>query len=186
MKTLVENCFVLDIKLVKKNLHLVREHRGGVAGYFNIVQGEKQSVADYCFDYTNEFDYLIIQYGEKDQRIKLATSELRFGERSWFVCKCGNRVSKLYLPPGKTEFKCRHCYRLSYEVQNLNKNSKSGQFLYKNRLILKLMNSRENMRSIFYDGKLTQRYSRFLKQCDTIGLNYSEDARKLLLAMSHD
>jgi hypothetical protein len=36
------------------------------------------------------------------------------GKRWWFVCPCGRRVGKLYLPRGERRFGCRHCYDLTY------------------------------------------------------------------------
>ena len=34
--------------------------------------------------------------------------------QQWFLCACGRRVAKLYLPPNEREFRCRSCYRLTY------------------------------------------------------------------------
>jgi len=34
--------------------------------------------------------------------------------QQWFLCCCGHRVAKLYLPPGQREFRCRHCYKLTH------------------------------------------------------------------------
>jgi hypothetical protein len=57
-----------------------------------------------------------------DYRIGLVTTRPRFGGlRWWFICplvvngrSCGRRVVKLYLPPGRRYFGCRHCYDLTY------------------------------------------------------------------------
>lgn len=41
------------------------------------------------------------------------------GERFWFGCPwCDRRVATLYLPPGEAEFRCRHCYNLTYWSRN--------------------------------------------------------------------
>jgi len=37
------------------------------------------------------------------------------GKRFWFLCACGKRVGKLYIPPGEESFRCRHCCNLTYE-----------------------------------------------------------------------
>lgn len=37
------------------------------------------------------------------------------GKRFWFVCGCGRRVGRLYLPPGQGVFRCRHCHSLTYK-----------------------------------------------------------------------
>jgi hypothetical protein len=38
------------------------------------------------------------------------------GKRFWFLCACGKRVGRLYIPPGHDNFRCRHCYNLTYET----------------------------------------------------------------------
>jgi hypothetical protein len=44
------------------------------------------------------------------------TPALNHGERLWFSCPaCNKRVRKLYLPPGQTVFRCRHCHNLTYQ-----------------------------------------------------------------------
>jgi len=37
------------------------------------------------------------------------------GERFWFICECGRRSGRLYLPTGQTVFRCRLCYDLTYQ-----------------------------------------------------------------------
>lgn len=45
------------------------------------------------------------------------------GERPWFLCPCcGRRVAKLY---GGTVFACRHCMRLNYRCQQVNKSDRA-------------------------------------------------------------
>ena len=36
------------------------------------------------------------------------------GRRFWFVCGCGTRAGRLFLPPGQRAFRCRHCHSLTY------------------------------------------------------------------------
>jgi hypothetical protein len=36
------------------------------------------------------------------------------GRRFWFVCGCGMRAGRLFLPPGQRAFRCRHCHSLTY------------------------------------------------------------------------
>jgi hypothetical protein len=36
------------------------------------------------------------------------------GKRFWFVCACGTRAGRLYLPPGQRVFGCRDCCNLTY------------------------------------------------------------------------
>lgn len=50
------------------------------------------------------------------QTIRLATTRPHFGgERFWFVCGCGKRAGRLYLPSGETVFRCRLCYDLTFQ-----------------------------------------------------------------------
>lgn len=185
MKTLVESCFHLSTKLLSKDLRGAREHKNGLGGFINIRFGDKESVADYCFEYTPEFDYLIVQYGETEQKIKLAESELHFGPRSWFLCGCDRCVGKLYLPPGAKEFKCRLCYGLVYELATFSHYSKHGQVLYRTNRMIKLINNEEKIRTKFYGGNPTQRFNRLLTLSDKAGLTSNrENAEKLLLAIN--
>jgi hypothetical protein len=175
----------MDTKQLKKALKRARRHERGISGYIDIPSVSTDSKASYSFDYTPEFDYLVIQNGEFEQRIKLTESELHFGTRSFFVCCCRRRVAKLYLPPNETQFKCARCYHLIYELQKINKKTKPGNFQYNTNRTLKAMNKRENIRSIFYDGKLTKRTMTWLKLCEVVGLdNYVKEAKKLMSAMN--
>lgn len=184
MRTLVENSFILSTHSITADLRHAREQKTGINGFINISHGNIESVADYSIEIGSEHDYLVIQYGEEEQRIKLTESELYFGPRSWFICHCGRRVSNLYLPTHAIEFKCRRCYKLVYELTTFSRNSKLGQLKYKTNRIIKLSNTREQIRSIFYDNHYTTRFSRFLALSERAGFkNVGEDARELLLAL---
>jgi hypothetical protein len=51
-----------------------------------------------------------------EQRIQIVASRPNFGgSRYWFLCQCGRRVGRLYLPPRRNKFACRRCYDLTYE-----------------------------------------------------------------------
>lgn len=52
----------------------------------------------------------------EDQLIPVTTVRPYLGgKRFWFVCGCGQRVGRLYLPMGQQVFRCRHCYNLTYQ-----------------------------------------------------------------------
>jgi len=54
------------------------------------------------FDYSAQLDYTACHFG---------------GYRPWFRCPaCGDRVAKLYLPPGRYRLACRECYELGYHT----------------------------------------------------------------------
>ena len=188
MKILVESCFHLDTKLLKKTLRRAREHKTAIIdGFINISHGKVQSVADYYIDSSAEHDYLVINYGQEEQRIKLAESELYFGTRSWFVCfNCERRVAKLYLPPQAKIFKCRHCYSLTYELNTFNRKSPQGSVFYRINRVIKMINNRERMRSYLYNGKPTLRFNRWLKLSVLAGFQSNiDDAKALLSAINN-
>ena len=64
---------------------------------------------------------------EYDYYVQLDYTECNFGGfRPWFNCPdCGERVAKLYLPPGCYRFACRECYELGY-----NTSRSSGDEIY--------------------------------------------------------
>lgn len=70
------------------------------------------TVTDHRADEQREYDY----------PVRLEYTECNFGgERPWFRCpgvvdgeECNRRVGKLYCPPGRDLFLCRHCYDLGY------------------------------------------------------------------------
>lgn len=55
-----------------------------------------------------------------DYEVSLTTTPCYLGGvRYWFLCPlCYSRVGALYLPPGNTRFRCRHCNELSYYSRN--------------------------------------------------------------------
>jgi len=172
MKISLDSCFILDTKMLKKNLRLAREHKSGLGGFIDISfeYKEKKTQADYHFIYDPEYDYLVIHYDGKEQKIKLAESQMRLGSRSWFVCGCGKWVGKLYLPELFKSFKCRHCCGFYYPSTRINKRSKHGKFLYKNSKMLKLIEMREKISRIFYKSQYTKAFLHWLKLCDEVGL----------------
>lgn len=93
-----------------------------------LVRGER-AVAEYLLTPTPYGPSALLSHAATSrshprlQWIRLTTSHPHFGgERWWFICPCGQRVGKLYLPPGGRSFKCRHCYNLTYRsAQQANK-----------------------------------------------------------------
>ena len=48
-----------------------------------------------------------------EQSISLTTTRPHLGgNRYWFLCGCGRRAGRLYLPAGQRLFRCRRCYNL--------------------------------------------------------------------------
>ena len=136
---LIENTFALNTKLLKEDLKKARE-RKPVENYLNISHNRQHSVIDYYIEYEEEGTYLVVAFNEDTQRILLAEEELTFGTRTYLTCACGQRTNALYLNKGV--FACRKCHKLKYQSTTINRNSKHGQFLYKQSQILKLMSLR--------------------------------------------
>ena len=68
-------------------------------------------------------DGVVVECGGLEYKIGIERMACRFGGvRHWFLCPavndgvyCGNRVTKLFLPPGGSVFGCRECYDLTYQ-----------------------------------------------------------------------
>lgn len=83
-----------------------------------------ESAGSIGFDLTE--DTIIIRYTTKDREgkpldvvkpVSLARTDCHFGgERTWFLCDCGRRVTALYIH--RQHVACRHCLNLTYPSQN--------------------------------------------------------------------
>lgn len=182
---LIEGCPSLTIGSVKRDLGRCRMKEADITGAINIVHGAVILTVDYWFEYIDNNAFFVISVdGHAPQRILLSEQELYFGTRNYFVCDCGKRVHKLYLPPGKAEFRCRSCYKLIYELSTINRNSTHGRLLYIANRTIKLANRRADMSRIIYKSRYTKKYKRFLRLCEKAGLNnVVKDARDLMAAI---
>lgn len=164
-KYLVEECFTLTPRDVGRR-RFGRVRKIGV----NIL--EERDDVSYWFDDIHAPSYLFLSVaGSEPQKLVWEPVELTFGESAYFYCSCGYRATKLYLPPNSTEFKCRKCHKLRYEVTVVNKESIAGKSIYRINRLHKLANNRASMSRIFYNGNFTKRFERFLNQCDRAGFN---------------
>lgn len=121
-------------------------------------------------DPTDVFNLSISISGQEPQTIKLEKVFITFGERSYFLCHCGKRVNKLYLPSSGNHFACRKCHKLQYFLTTFNKNSIAGQKFYRMNRMQKLALTREGMSRVLYNGEYTKRFNRFLQLCKKAGL----------------
>ena len=115
-KTSVEQCRVLSIKQLRL---------GGLFGSgcvtvdWRDVAGLVVASAVARFD----GDGVIVGCGGLEYKVGIERTACRFGGvRYWFLCPavkdgvyCGNRVTKLFLPPAGKVFGCRRCYDLTYQ-----------------------------------------------------------------------
>jgi|GEM_PF-1234771 len=97
-------------------------------GYFQFAQMWADRDAQDSFEWEIGEQNALIRFtrdGNKHtQEIALTFTPCRFGgRRVWFICYCGRRVGKVYLPCSMyngrgqrvVRFRCRFCYGLTYE-----------------------------------------------------------------------
>jgi len=165
----------------KISTSFLRKHRyfnGWRTGSINWTSGwsgEKSSVGIEVSVLDGE-NYLRIHYtqtenhtGEKkdfDYKIPLTSTVCNYGgKRYWFTCSmsrngkyCGRRVGTLY--KGGDYFACRHCYDLTYESRKLSGIAKPfGRIIS----IPEVEKAREEVKRMYYRGKPTKKYLRYLK-----------------------
>ena len=181
---LVENCLAVSATHFKRAFVRIRK-REIINDLINIPYQSKEITINYWSEYKGNETYLVVAIKNlESQEILLSESELIFGTRVYFVCKCGYKSYKLYLPPNKTEFKCRNCHNLKYEITTINRNSMQGKLFYRMNRMIKLTNTRAGMNRIFYKGIYTKRFKRHLNLFGKAGFNEpAEDAKKLLEAI---
>ena len=167
---MVEDCYAITTKDAIRRLRRV-----------NRTDAKRPDI-DCWLDDPSDPDILCISVaGQEPQTFTLEWIESTFGERAYFNCGCGYRAAKLYLLPNGTQFSCRRCQKLKYRLSSLNPKSAAGQAIHRFERMNKLAYTRANMSRIFYKGKFTRRFNRFLKLCGDAGFNnVVDDARSLL------
>lgn len=136
------------------------------------TQKKEMNDIDYWLEDVSDPSAVLVSVGGREpQRITLEWEGITFGERAYFRCVCNQRVTKLFLPRKSTEFKCRKCHRLQYQLSSFNRYSTAGRYLYRANRLQKLANSRAGMDRIFYDGQYTKKFERFIGLCDKAGLD---------------
>jgi hypothetical protein len=129
-KTVVEDCQELDASRLMREGILASDVRlSGSWRWYNAATNETtSSIAFEVCTLGESAPWLRLFYTFKaeqksaDYRVSLTTTRPRFGGlRWWFICPlivngrpCGQRVGKLYLPPGGRYFGCRRCHSLTY------------------------------------------------------------------------
>jgi len=85
------------------------------------------------------------------------------GVRFWFLCDCGRRVGRLYLPSGQAAFRCRNCYNLTY--RSAQEHDKRKDALLRDRSALFAAFESEDRRRVFLGlGAITQAIRRSAKR----------------------
>ncbi len=183
MKTLIEDCFALSTKLLRKDLKKARNKELVEGEYLNFLLNGRSSVLDYSIEYNSDGNtYLVVNVDIEPQKILLSDRDLTFGTRIYLVCGCGARVNALYLKG--TFFACRKCQNLRYQSTTINNKSEHGMFLYRQSQRLKLIDMRADIGRIFYRSQYTKRFERWKKLCDQAGfVREVTDAENLMDAI---
>jgi hypothetical protein len=121
----VENGLTLDLnRLIRQRDILPGRHISGSLTWSDAQSGEKIASIDFEASLISKgHAWARLRYiddGElKDYRVQIEATSCHYGgTRWWWVCPIsGQRVAKLYLPPGATVFAARQNYRLAYQSQ---------------------------------------------------------------------
>lgn len=177
MRTLVENCFALSTKLLRKDLQKARENKPVEETFLNFTHNGNSAVLFYFIEYDFEGNaHLVINYTGEPQKILLSNHQLTYGMRTYLTCGCGKRTNTLYFK--NTFFACFDCHKLRYKSTTINSRSDHGRMLYLQNKRLELIEMRENIPRPLYKSKWTKRFKRFLKLCSQAGLfNQVRDAQ---------
>ncbi len=163
-KIYIEGCFCLTDRRVEQSLCRVRK----IGDNTDI---ERKDIR-YSYDKNEEVvTYLLVSIeGHEPQKVRISPFETTYGERNYYMCdKCETKHTKLYLKPGGYTFLCKDCHGISYET--FNPNSAQGRFLKHVKKVLKLVQKQTEMTSrIWYKEIYTERYERFLADCEKVGL----------------
>jgi len=172
---IIEDAFSITPKEVSINL------KKGESG--NFVTKKRADINFWLDDPADMFNLSISISGQEPQTIKLEKVFITFGERSYFLCHCGKRVNKLYLPSFCNHFACRKCHKLQYFLTTFNKNSIAGQQFYKMNRMQKLAETRASMGRIIYRGNYSKKFNRFLQLCNKAGLDEVVDKAQGLMEL---
>ncbi len=124
VKTLVEDCLILDVNILHKTGVFSAPFHGVIAW----SSGARIGYQINC-ELPNLHKSLQITYktGAKSIHFGIPITYSRMpkgGYRPWFYCpivtknsRCNQRVTKLFLPDDDTIFGCRNCHKLVYRSQ---------------------------------------------------------------------
>ncbi len=121
----VENGLTLDLnQLIRQRDILPGRHISGALMWSDARSGEKIASIDFEASLVSqEHAWARLRYIDdgqlKDYRVQIEATTCHYGGiRWWWVCPIsGQRVAKLYLPPGATTFAARKVYQLAYQIQ---------------------------------------------------------------------
>ena len=165
-KIYIEDCLCLTSRRVDRSLS---EYRIKMSDDDTDIERK-----DISYSYDENGDtlthLLVTVKGHEPQKILISPFETPYGQRNYYICdKCKTQHTKLYLKPGGHIFLCKDCHGISYET--FNPNSAQGSFLTHVKKVLKLVQEQAEMTSrIWYKEVYTDRYEKFLADCEKVGL----------------
>ncbi len=174
---LVENCFKISIGSFPKGLVRKCEDGDFPAGQLKISNGEKTLNLSYSFQIEADngvatFSFISPYFPHETRKIQTIPMEIvpsAWGKKCYFQCTCGRRCFTIYLRPDGKRFGCRKCLDLTYEIETVNRQLMNGDILRINRLNV-LLEKRDKIKRIFYDGKTTRRAQSFIHLREKWGL----------------
>ena len=158
LKTLINDCYGLDLYLIPRPAELVKLTGGEHLTY--IVKRNHCANLFVSADAEDEAKIKVRVITAKqlvfNQAVELTTQRITFGIRRYFKCACGRRTNSLYLKRG--QFKCRRCHGLVYEITRL----KKGSWLYKLNRMDKIHAAKHQVRNITYRIGFTMKARRVM------------------------
>jgi hypothetical protein len=110
-KTCVEDCLCLWIHRMPKGRNILRWRQGET----EIASLEYERTQDQITFRTQTITMRPKARSVGNHRIALETgTPPDVSGQQWLRCECGQRFSKLFLPAGKNEFRCRYCHNLTH------------------------------------------------------------------------
>ena len=163
-KTIAKDLFKVDVFWLKEHGYFIGL-RGGV------LEWELSRVRIYVCTLIYATPFIRFEYVHTDEcgkiekfayKVMLEKTKCNLGgERFWFKCPCGKRVSALYLK--NKRFACRHCHKLSYSSKNENRRHRIFSSFYVIDIEDKMDEIQQKMTTPYYKDKPTRKMKRLMK-----------------------
>ena len=179
-KHYVEEFFVLDITSVKKDLKKIRNGKV-TEGVTTIYREVKKIQLSYWSEFKDKKAYLVVAaQNQEPQAVPLALQQITYGLKTYFVCECGKRCSKLFCHPQILYmFKCAKCHNLRYKLSSIYRQGRIGMQMYMLEQFNKFIDNGKKCPRIFYNGKETKPFIAYRKKMARIGMfQYVEEGQK--------
>ncbi len=173
-KTTVEECLIIDVRKLYREGYL----KPGMTGSSKWFKGDKKIAT---IGWRVSEDSLHLSYavtrpnGEKkkyDYAAPITWTKCNYGgKRPWFCCpntNCQRRIAKLYKPPQKELFLCRHCWNLTYKSCQVSGNRTEELSLKISRLYKKLGNPHKGVLTPLPEKPKNMHWDTYMEVADEI------------------